>query len=551
MKNKSKGILMPFRNTKEVHPFDEMVTVFSFGEKELAEAFDNGFLTAEEIPHVKARLFHFFLNYLNPGNGGLNASTILVESKYLSKSYLQDYSNYYSTSYVDYKRFCKRIHFFGENFTKEKLEEMLKHPTKKHEDIWQSYLGYIVIRPLSNAIFGATLLRHSITENTNRYFNSIREYKINIFGKELKFKTLVFQEQDKVVGACASSALWSAFHKISMQDVFQTPLLSPSGITKSVKSRTSEFSGRLFPNEILTLDQVLESIDANGLGAELFTDDRIKDIHFLKAITYSYNRMGLPVLLCFQFKNKENHLVTITGYRLNEKVKLTRKKNNLVLMSDKVSEFYAHDDQVGPFAPLRFAKGKIASRFPLITAWIDYESIKPGRAIQLELAAPKALIIPLNDEIRISFINVYKHLLDIDVFFQKFISPKNSGKFITWDIYLEYSNKYKKEVFESKNSFNIPPASERIKRKILHRCMPKYIWVARANIESYFQFELIFDATNVAGAQFCKFINFYSIELSKLVFNHIKTEKTGARKAIAEKIGSKFLLILEEEFNFR
>ena len=39
-----------------------------------------------------------------------------------------------------------------------------------------------------------------------------REYKVSLFGIDLAINTIAFQEQDRVVSACATSALWSMYH---------------------------------------------------------------------------------------------------------------------------------------------------------------------------------------------------------------------------------------------------------------------------------------------------------------------------------------------------
>ena len=65
------------------------------------------------IDKVKSKMhFKYFIEYFSNVGDGLNAQTILIENKYTSKSYLIDYSNFYSTCFYDYDRFCKRVHFF-------------------------------------------------------------------------------------------------------------------------------------------------------------------------------------------------------------------------------------------------------------------------------------------------------------------------------------------------------------------------------------------------------------------------------------------------------
>ena len=322
----------------------------------LSVALCNDFITEEDLLLDKSRHYQFLVDYFSVKRMGHDVKTIVVEETYLSKSYLQDYSNFYSNCYVDYKRFCKRVHFFTRKIKDEKdFLDMLLNPRPEHEKIWDSYVGYVVIRPLSKAIFGATLLKTFQTKGIDRHYTAVRPYTINLFGKKLKLDTLVCQEQDSVVGACALSALWSALHKLSMVDIFHTQLFSPSDITKAVKSQMNEHTGRIFPNRALTLQQVFESVQTIGLVSESFTDDEVKKLHMFKAITYGYLKMGLPVLLMMKFGlGEENegahHLITINGFRLNES---PLSIGQVAMLSDRIEKFYAHDDQVGPFSQVR------------------------------------------------------------------------------------------------------------------------------------------------------------------------------------------------------
>jgi hypothetical protein len=266
--------------------------VIPFSANNLAEALSNHLMSADQ---VKAkRHYRYFLEYLGSNRDGLNARTIVIENRYISKSYLIDYSSYYSTCFSDYGRFCKRVHFFSCSFSKKKFSNSVGNLSSQSKQLWDAYLGYIVVKPLPSIPIGATVLKtYNHTSTNKRFFPSLKNYKINLFGKELHINSLAFQEQDSVVGACASSALWTAFHKTS--DFFQTPLPSPSDITKSAKN-LFDSSGRTFPNSGLDYYQIGNAIESVGLVSELRNSSKftgMKDINYLKAFIYAYNKMGL------------------------------------------------------------------------------------------------------------------------------------------------------------------------------------------------------------------------------------------------------------------
>jgi len=92
------------------------------------------------------------LNYLLVN---LDAQTAVIEFKYVDKSYLIDYSKFFSRSFEDVDRFTKRIHFFSNLFSQEEFEcavkenkEDIKDTKGLLSDLIANYLGFVVIKPL-------------------------------------------------------------------------------------------------------------------------------------------------------------------------------------------------------------------------------------------------------------------------------------------------------------------------------------------------------------------------------------------------------------------
>ena len=487
-------------------------------------------ITQEDLLLYKTEKVGFFLNYFNPEKGGHRTRTMVIEHNYLSKSYLQDYTNFYASVFHPYDRFCKRIHFFGKDFDDARFLKAILEPAEEDRDIWDSYIGYIVIRPLARAIIGATILIPFPEEGTGRKFPVTRKYKVNLFGKKLRIRSLVFQEQDSVVGSCSSSALWMAFHKTSMKGVFHNQLLSPSDITKSVRSPISEFSGRIFPNEQFTLEQILEAVHVSGLESELINSEVLKTIHFFKALLYAYTRMGLPVLVMLSIgENTDQHLVTVTGYHLatdrnkvrlevereiNAAKKIEKGRPPTWTVADCITKFYVHDDQIGPFCRIEFIHEK-GGFFKLKTGWHEYDRqqselfsqgntegilrmLEGQKHIPTQTGMPTAVIVPITKEIRIQYGAVADPVYNFDALLQDSINPKQR---LLWDIYLERSNHQKRTIFQD------PGYPQKHKEIMLTASLPKYIWVARAFEGEKLVIELIFDATNIKEADFILFFN--------------------------------------------
>jgi len=415
--------------------------------------------------------YKYFLSYFS--DEGIGARTIVIEKNYISKAYISDYSNYYSTCFKDYQRFCSRVHFFNESFDKDKFHTEIFE--LKSPFLQNCYLGYIVVKPLPESIIGATILKtYGHTQDKQRLYHAIREYEINLFGKDLKIESLAYQEQDTVVSACASMAIWNAFHKTSI--LFQTALPSPSEITKLAGNLYFN-SGRTFPNSGLDLTQIGKAIESVGLVSELRIAN--SDIPFAKRFVYAYSKAGLPVLLFIEIKNQGHHLITVVGY--SEKDEEPGLKEEISLKADRIERFYAHDDQVGPFARIA-----LTNSTALETAWTD----KDGKNLSGSIYA---IIVPVYPKIRISFDDVLKksNLIDtvlyqLDVFRYE----------LEWDIYLADSNKYKSTILKSSSS------SQELKQHIAFTHYPRFVWVAQAYVKGILVFEILFDSTDISRGFF-------------------------------------------------
>jgi hypothetical protein len=487
-----------------------------YTEDNLAYALSNEHVLPPDVrrkPH-----FCYFCEYLGAANDGLAARTILIESPYISSSFQADYADYYSRGFTDYPRHCKRVHFFSQAFDKPALEAALTDLSEAA--LWRSYLGYIVIKPLPATPIGATLLKqYSNGKTKHRHYPVQRLYTLNLLGKELTVKTLAFQEQDVNVSACATTALWMAFHKTA--SLFQTPLPSPYQITASTGNLFNS-TGRVFPNKGLDLYQVGKAIESVGLVSELrlyqppaeMHEQVVKRINALpseqqpdmsdwpelfrqaaetqmqqaKGFIYAYLRMGLPILLFIQLDGLGGHLVTITGYREAETVPL--RSINISLLSDRIERFYVHDDQIGPFARLGFTHdGRLETAWPNGTDWLNCRK-----------AVLDAVSVPIIPDIRIEYEQVYEKVALFDQALYGFLPE---GEDLLWDVYLSYSNTYKEELRGQRhiNYYHL--------NRLLKTLLPKYIWVARASLGGDTFLEMVFDATDLHTGFYCQLINVF------------------------------------------
>jgi hypothetical protein len=434
----------------------------------------------------------------------IKARTILIENDYIDRDYLEDFSAYYVRCFADYKRKCTRLHFFQNEFDHEDFDSLLGGTSKRLKSELQSdYLGFIVVKPLPLTIIGRTCLKTYPTDGeNNRNFPIIRNYETNLFGLPLSIKSLAFQEQDNVVAACATSALWSVFHGTCI--LFQHNILSPVEITRAA-TKQLPIETRTFPNKGLSSEQMAHAIQSVNLEP-LFVE--IKNEEFaLKSYIYAYLRFGIPILMGIDLydvsstkpKHIGHHAVAVTGYRMDAQPAKRYEENSLGLVSSNISKLYAHDDQVGPFARMVFDDLKVTltegkkELISMSTSW-KFSGTEMGDI----RAVPLILMIPLYHKIRIPFETIYETVGSFDAIVEtlKENVPTFPKVTLDWDIFLTTVNTFKKEIFSSGEY-----AGDHFK-SILLKQMPRFMWRATALIDGKLTIDLLFDATDIEQGDF-------------------------------------------------
>lgn len=481
-------------------------SVEPYTEDTLAAALSNDWVNKAAV--AAGQRFNFLREYLGPAGDGLHAQTMVQERPYVSQSYLEDYAHYYAHCFAPYERDCVRVHFFSHPFDQEQLLAALA--ADDTHDIWRNYLGYIVVKPIPSPV-GATLLRpYPNGAQNERHYPVQRPYQVNLLGKKLTVPTLIWQQQDTNVSACATTALWMAFHKTAF--LFQTPLPSPYRITESAGNLFNH-SGRTFPNQGLDAFQIMTAVQSVGLVSELRTkfphptrlvpEERAFKEKELKALIYAYLRFGLPVLLFIDFEQQQGaHLIAATGYRRPEPGYVYAATSigtghnagrYPALYSDGIVKLYAHDDGVGPYARLTFdpATSLVFTAWPKGSAWHQ--------------AHLYTVVVPLTEMVRITYEQVYRQAALLDLlleFLQPWYAPATAP--VVWDIYLQESNAHKEETLAGQDG------TTKQRERIATRLLPKYVWVARALYQGRALMELVFDATDLHTGFYCLLTTTYA-----------------------------------------
>ena len=478
----------------------------------------------------------------------LGCKKIVVEEEYVDKEFLEDYSHYYSKCFRSYNRYCKRLHFF-KDLDGDKLVSYFS--TKKidksyHDTLQKNYLGYIVVKPLPDAIIGRTVLSmYSDTvfkgedkdEKGKRSIRCVHTYTAHLNGIELTVDSLAFQEQDTVVGACATSALWSALQHTSSIFNCYTPTLY------EITTEATKFMSitRPIPSTGLTPIQIAQAIKSIGLEPEFkeYTDPSTREVVLpLLNVCYSYLRSGIPIIMGVdlrrEVKNKEGnpvevsigqHAITLTGYRLSEKGKsvlenecgcINEAYEDLRFIGSKITSFYAHDDQIGPFSSIAVGVGDNGT-IEFDTSWTYYDpEEKKDKKYKV---IPTLIIIPIYHKVRIPINTLLKPINQLSQLIQAIkVLPTDEDK-LEWDSYLCCVNSYKKEILDS-DILNKPD--------ILNSKCPKYMWRFVATYNNTPLLEIMVDATDMERSFQMIRLNFFNktlLDYFHMIFFSEKTEK--------------------------
>jgi len=466
------------------------------------------------------------------------ANTLIIENSYIEKNYTENYSEYYSRCFHPYSKTCSRIHFFNlpNEWSSEKLEQLLNDrdggllSSEGYSELCDGYIGFVVIRPIPNTFLDKICLK--IYERLSRpKKNAVikRKYDVSLFGMPLSIETVAFQEQDKVLSACATSALWSFTHATNHR--MEKDIPSPGTITKLAKP-SNQGHDRQFPNSGLSSYMIRRFINEAGLEPEQVSlkESMNYNSDLLKEYSYSFISSKIPLIcgisvyeestdadgrVVYQYKG--DHAISILGYSLNEELD---EVSDINLTAHSIDKIYAHDDRIGPFTrfifkdsqPVTTSDGQDIKKY-LVTE-IDNSASSEILNFKKEVIVPNILILGVYHKIRINYSAIKSTAVAFNRMLNEFFQANNYDSifneigFITdtstwnWDISLYEVNDFKKEIIQSglKN-----------KAKYLTAHWPKYIWSIEVEDEDKKPlFSLCFDATDIPQGK---------IFLDVLIFN--------------------------------
>ncbi|MBF0182646.1 MAG: hypothetical protein HQM03_21740 [Magnetococcales bacterium] len=467
------------------------------------------------------RIIKYFHEYFS--QSGVNVKTIICENHYIDRDYLEDYAGFYAKCYTNYKKHCRRLHFFSKTINDTELKKLLRGEIDEKINLKQlkdAYCGFIVIKPLPRTMIGKTCLKTydcDREDGSRRHYVKARSYDASLFGLPLTIKdTVAFQEQDSVAAACATSALWTVFQATGQ--FFQHHIPSPIQVTQA--ATVIPELGRSIPQEGLSLKQMMLAVKSIGLDVYT-TATPVEEL--TKAQIHAFIKCGIPLTLAVEIHTgsletgaywtfQGYHAVVVTGFNIDTQSELpdftTPQGSSILLRSSRIKKIYVHDDGVGPFARMEFDRNKITLQGPqekwsLSTSW-EF----PDTTTRMNVTH---IIFAHHEKIRITYTVIY----EIICLFNHIIVNENWFSPIEWEIFLTTLNHYKQEVLADSDR------NADSRETLLTTSMPKYIWrVVAWNRQGKRIFECLFDATDFAlGHPFLHIFPFDWNTLQPMILN--------------------------------
>jgi len=417
--------------------------------------------------------------------------TVVEEKRYYDKDHVMAYSTFYSRSFRDIKRECTRLHFFSRRLSAIDLADL--------RDQQDFYLGFCVIRPLPLRKIGRTVLTRQRGDPALEFPTCNGNWDVNIGGSGLTVKGPAFMEQDTMVAACASTALWMSTSNLAHR--FGQRECSTAEITEIANQYLCH--SRAMPSEGLLCEQMIHALRSMEYDP-LFIE--ASDQEETKHLIYSYIESEIPPILLCRLATGGNHAIVGIGhgYQLPIKKPLKMKiqwENEAPLFFARSSQWIPYllvnDDQRGLYRKLTFIekdavllKDRIKKAHPDVdissidfNEWhcpvvIDMKMPSAGYDGGEQVANIAGIIVPLprgvlltseQAELKAALLIRYLHWLIRQL-------PPND---LVLRTYLIPSNEYKERIEDSEMDVFV-------RRLYRGKPMPQWIWVTEiSSINSY------------------------------------------------------------------
>jgi hypothetical protein len=280
--------------------------------------------------------------------GQFICKSVVIEDKYIDKDHSSALSSYYARSFRQISKVCQRLHFFSNRIV---LSDLLNA-----EKLENTYLGFCVLRPLPYRRIGRTALKRIQHDPFTEFPTCHGDITVNLAGTKLHVDAPLFMEQDTMVAACASVAVWSSTATLANRFYGQ------ESTTSDITNYATKYlvKGRPMPSDGLHYDQMMEAIRSVGYSPVIYG---IQDSETTKHMVYGYIESEVPPILLCRLADGGDHAIVGVGHGYQYPVESPELipvgfQDEPILYyarsSQWVSNILVNDDQRGPYRSVNF-----------------------------------------------------------------------------------------------------------------------------------------------------------------------------------------------------
>ena len=269
----------------------------------------------------------------------LDVKCYVLEDPYIDRDYSADYAQFYALTFHAHERHCKRVHFFSQE-----ISPLLQRPltTDRLNGLGglakDTYCGFCVVRPLSGAPIGRTVLLARLGNgfNMEAAVTCRADIGAHLLGTRLQVTGTSFLQQDSRVGACAQVAIWAGMRHMHARHNYNW--VSVADITR--------FAGLPSVTEAVSLPNASDRLSSDAMVRAIaqagYQPLCLPRLDIGQAIL-PYVESGIPVILGLDIGGTVGHAVTVVGRVF------ARQDNPTTSAFDYVPAYIVHDDQSGPY----------------------------------------------------------------------------------------------------------------------------------------------------------------------------------------------------------
>lgn len=221
----------------------------------------------------------------------LKAAYAVIEEPYVDKDYSSDYLNFYAGAFRTYPRHTKRIHLFTED-----ISPILGRPLAEQQAELEKtgYLGFVVLRPISQGPIGRTVLPFPKLADDLIVRRAARaDFRVHVLGARLDLQGAApFIQQDERLGACAQASIWMADRPVHERHR-RTPWHSIAEITRLATTPTDAELSKSLPAGSGGLNPIHIIRALRGMGHQPLVDFFLSDSEDVEPVTIADAGEGL------------------------------------------------------------------------------------------------------------------------------------------------------------------------------------------------------------------------------------------------------------------